>query len=36
MESNSQSLDFPLMAINGITGREERENLHTTVKANLK
>jgi hypothetical protein len=36
MESNSQSLDFPLMAINGITGREERENLDTTVKANQK
>jgi hypothetical protein len=31
MESSTQSLDFPLMVVNGITGREGRRNLHTTV-----
>jgi hypothetical protein len=31
MESNTQNLYFPLMAVNGITGREEKRNLHTTV-----
>jgi hypothetical protein len=30
-ESNTQSLDFPRMAINGITRRDERRNLHTIV-----
>jgi hypothetical protein len=30
-EPSTQSLDFALMVINGITGREERSNLHTTV-----
>jgi hypothetical protein len=34
-ESSTQNLDFPLTAVNGITGREERRNLHTTVKAKL-
>jgi hypothetical protein len=29
MESTFQSLDFPLMAINGIAGKEGRRNLHT-------
>jgi hypothetical protein len=32
-ESSTQSLDFPLMAINGITGREGRRNMHTRVKS---
>jgi hypothetical protein len=38
-EFSTQSLDYPLTAVNGITGRErerERErNMHTTVKAKL-
>jgi hypothetical protein len=35
-KSSTQSLDFPLMAMNGIGEREERRNLHTTViKQNL-
>jgi hypothetical protein len=34
MESNTQSLDYPLTAINGITERERR-NLHTIVKAKI-
>jgi hypothetical protein len=34
-ESSTESLDFPLMVINGITGRERRRNLHTIVKAKL-
>jgi hypothetical protein len=28
-ESNFQSLDFPLMVVNGIAEREIRRNLHT-------
>jgi hypothetical protein len=39
MDSSTQSLDFPLTAVNGIAGRErEREgerDLHTIVKAKL-
>jgi hypothetical protein len=35
MESSTQSLDFPLRAVNGIAEREERRHLHTTVKAKL-
>jgi hypothetical protein len=31
MESSTQSLDFPLMAVNGITGRGSGRNLHTRV-----
>jgi hypothetical protein len=38
-EFSTQSLDYPLTVVNGITGRErerERErNMHTTVKAKL-
>jgi hypothetical protein len=34
-KSSTQSLDFPLTVVNGIAGREERGNLHTTVKENL-
>jgi hypothetical protein len=34
-KSSTQSLDFPLTAINNIAGREMRENLRTTVKAKL-
>jgi hypothetical protein len=34
-ESSTHSLDFPLMTVNGIAGREERRNLHTTVKVKL-
>jgi hypothetical protein len=30
-ESSTQILDFLLVAVNNITGREERRNLHTTV-----
>jgi hypothetical protein len=36
VESSTQSLDFPLMVINGIAGREERRNMLTIVKAKLK
>jgi hypothetical protein len=32
-ESRTQSLDFPLTVVNDITGREERRDLHTIVKA---
>jgi hypothetical protein len=37
-EFSPQSLDFPLMVVNDIVGRErERErNMHITVKAKLK
>jgi hypothetical protein len=35
MESSTQSLDFPLRAVNSIAEREERRHLHTTVKAKL-
>jgi hypothetical protein len=34
-ESSTQSLDFPLTVVNGITGRGRERNLHTTVKAKL-
>jgi hypothetical protein len=34
-ESSTQSLDFPLTAINSIARRERERNLHTTVKAKL-
>jgi hypothetical protein len=34
-KSSTQSLDFPLIVVNGIAGREERGNLHTTIKENL-
>jgi hypothetical protein len=30
-ESSTEILDFLLVAVNNITGREERRNLHTTV-----
>jgi hypothetical protein len=30
MDSSTQSLHFPLMAANGIIGRERERNLHTT------
>jgi hypothetical protein len=31
IESSPQSLDFPLLAVNGIAGRKETGNLNTTV-----
>jgi hypothetical protein len=33
MESSTQSLDFPLMIVNGIAKREEGRDLHTTLQA---
>jgi hypothetical protein len=33
MESSTQSLDFPLMTVNGIAEREEGRDLHTTLQA---
>jgi hypothetical protein len=34
-KSSTESLDYPLTAINNIAEREMRENLRTTVKAKL-
>jgi hypothetical protein len=34
-ESNTQSLDFPLMTVNGITKKEREKDICTTVKARL-